>query len=122
MHSCFFLFLQILWALEFDFYKKMCPQLPLIVEKVMMTKFAFDPTSAKIQLCSFFHDCFMQRCDASILINSTNVNQAKKNVTINFSLGNFFVINNIKKQLEKECPSVVSCINILALVVVYFVM
>jgi hypothetical protein len=50
------------------------------------------------------------------------VNQAKKNVTINFSLGNFFVINNIKKQLEKECPSVVSCINILALVVVYFVM
>jgi peroxidase len=99
----------------------MCPQLPLIVEKVVAMKFAFDPTSAKIQLCLFFHDYFMQRCDASILINSSNVNQVEKNVTINFSLPNFFVINNIKEQLEKKCPNVISSINVLASVDVYFV-
>jgi hypothetical protein len=28
-------------------------------------------------------------CDASILINSTNMDQAEKDVTINFSFGNF---------------------------------
>jgi peroxidase len=94
------------------------------VEKVVATKFAFDPTNAKIQLHLFFHDCFMQRCDASILINSTNstnMNQVEKNVTINFSLGNFFVIDDIREQLEKKCPSVVSCINVLALVAIYFI-
>jgi len=119
-----FMFLPILANLVsfgIRFYKKMCSQLLLIVEKVVAMKFAFDHTSAKIQLHLFFHDCFMQRCDASILINSTNVNQAKKNATINFSLGNSFVIDNIKVQLERKCPSIVSCINVLALVVVYFI-
>jgi len=107
--------------LEFDFYKKTCPQLPLIVEKVVAAEFAFDPTSAGTQLRLFFHDCFVQGCDASVLINSTNVNQAEKDAAINFSLGNFFVIDDIKEQLEKECPGVVSCADVLALVAVYSV-
>ncbi|CAM6027065.1 unnamed protein product [Sphagnum balticum] len=107
--------------LEFDFYKKTCPQLPLIVEKVVAAEFAFDPTSAGPQLRLFFHDCFVQGCDASVLINSTNVNQAEKDAAINFSLGNFFVIDDIKEQLEKECPGVVSCADVLALVAVYSV-
>jgi hypothetical protein len=102
--------------LEFDFYKKTCPQLPRIVQKVVAAEFAFDPTSAGPQLRLFFHDCFVQGCDASVLINSTNVNQA-----INFSIGNFFVIDDIKEQLEKECPGVVSCADVLALVAVYSV-
>jgi hypothetical protein len=49
------------------------------------------------------------------------MNQIEKNVIINFSLGNFFVIDDIKEQLKKECPSVVSCISVLTLVVVYFI-
>ncbi len=107
--------------LEFDFYKKTCPQLPLIVEKVVAAEFDFDPTSAGTQLRLFFHDCFVQGCDASVLINSTNVNQAEKDASVNFSLGNFFVIDDIKEQLEKECPGVVSCADVLALVAVYSV-
>jgi hypothetical protein len=107
--------------LEFDFYKKTCPQLPRIVQKVVAAEFAFDPTSAGPQLRLFFHDCFVQGCDASVLINSTNVNQAEKDAAINFSIGNFFVIDDIKEQLEKECPGVVSCADVLALVAVYSV-
>ncbi len=107
--------------LEFDFYKRTCPQLPGIVEKVVAAEFAFDPTSAGPQLRLFFHDCFVQGCDASVLINSTNVNQAEKDAAINFSIGNFFVIDDIKEQLEKECPGVVSCADVLALVAVYSV-
>jgi hypothetical protein len=107
--------------LEFDFYKRTCPQLPGIVEKAVAAEFAFDPTSAGPQLRLFFHDCFVQGCDASVLINSTNVNQAEKDAAINFSIGNFFVIDDIKEQLEKECPGVVSCADVLALVAVYSV-
>jgi hypothetical protein len=105
--------------LKFDFYKKTCPQLPEIVEKVVAAEFAFDPTSSGPQLRLFFHDCFVQGCDASVLINSTNLNQAEKDASINFSIGNFFVIDEIKEQLEKECPGVVSCADVLALVAVY---
>ncbi|CAK9881135.1 unnamed protein product [Sphagnum jensenii] len=105
--------------LKFDFYKKTCPQLPKIVEKVVAAEFAFDPTSSGPQLRLFFHDCFVQGCDASVLINSTSLNQAEKDASINFSIGNFFVIDEIKEQLEKECPSVVSCADVLALVAVY---
>jgi peroxidase len=61
----------------------------------------------------------VQGCDASVLLNSTKVNQAEKDASINFSLSNFFVIDEVKEQLEKECPGVVSCADVVALVAVY---
>jgi peroxidase len=93
--------------------------LPEIVKKVVTAEFELDPTSAGPQLRLFFHDCFVQGCDASVLLNSTKVNQAEKDASINFSLSNFFVIDEVKEQLEKECPGVVSCADVVALVAVY---
>jgi len=107
--------------LEFGFYHKTCPQLPEIVKKVVTAEFELDPTSSGPQLRLFFHDCFVQGCDGSVLLNSTKVNQAEKDASNNFSLSNFFVIDEVKEQLEKECPGVVSCADILALVAVYSV-
>jgi hypothetical protein len=107
--------------LEFGFYHKTCPQLPEIVKKVVTAEFELDPTSAGPQLRLFFHDCFVQGCDGSVLLNSTKVNQAEKDASNNFSLSNFFVIDEVKEQLEKECPGVVSCADVLALVAVYSV-
>ncbi len=108
-------------ALKVDFYKNACPQLHEIVQKVVATEFQLDPTSAGPQLRLFFHDCFVGGCDASLLLNSTDVNQAEKDAAVNFSLGSFFVIDEIKQQLEQECPGVVSCADVLALVAVYSV-
>jgi hypothetical protein len=108
-------------ALKVDFYKNACPQLHEIVQKVVATEFQLDPTSAGPQLRLFFHDCFVGGCDASVLLNSTDVNQAEKDAAVNFSLGSFFVIDEIKQQLEQECPGVVSCADVLALVAVYSV-
>lgn len=58
----------------------------------------------------------LQGCDASILLDSTAKNTAEKEAVPNLSLGGFDVIDEIKTQLEKTCPGVVSCADILALV------
>ena len=56
-----------------------------------------------------------QGCDASILLDSTSNNQAEKAATPNLSLGGFDVIDEVKTKLEKTCPGVVSCANIITL-------
>lgn len=56
-----------------------------------------------------------QGCDGSVLLNSANGNTAEKDGPPNVSLHAFYVIDNAKKQVEKMCPGVVSCADILAL-------
>ena len=56
-----------------------------------------------------------QGCDASILLDSTTNNQAEKAAIPNLSLGGFDVIDEVKAELEKTCPGVVSCADIVAL-------
>jgi hypothetical protein len=68
----------------------------------------------------------LQGCDASVLLNSTQCNKAEKEAVPNLSLCGFEVIDNAKAQIEKMCPGVVSCADILSLaardvvVVVYY--
>lgn len=58
----------------------------------------------------------MQGCDASILLNTTDVtNQSEKDARPNQSLGGFEIIDEIKAKVESVCPGKVSCADILAL-------
>ena len=57
----------------------------------------------------------IQGCDGSVLLNSTANNTAEKEAIPNQSLSGFDVIDAIKDAVEKECPGVVSCADILAL-------
>lgn len=61
------------------------------------------------------NELFVQGCEASVLLNSTNNNQAERDAIPNLSLRGFQVIDAVKAAIEKACPGVVSCADILAL-------
>ena len=60
----------------------------------------------------------LQGCDGSVLLNftSSTKNQTEKVAVPNQTLRGFSFIDGVKKALEAECPGVVSCADIVALV------
>ncbi|OAY68168.1 Lignin-forming anionic peroxidase [Ananas comosus] len=64
-----------------------------------------------------FHDCFVQGCDASLLLVDAPNIVSEQNALQNFkSARGFEVIDGVKSAVEKVCPGVVSCADILAVV------
>ncbi|XP_057825566.2 cationic peroxidase 1 [Cryptomeria japonica] len=62
-----------------------------------------------------FHDCFVNGCDGSILLDdSANFTGEKTAGPNNNSVRGFDVIDTIKTQLEAACTGIVSCADILA--------
>ncbi|XP_052178719.1 peroxidase 27-like [Diospyros lotus] len=98
------------------FYRKTCPSMEAIVKKTTARFVRGAPTLAAPLLRLHFHDCFVGGCDGSVLLNSTSNNQAEKDAIPNQTLRGFQVIDAVKSALEKKCPGVVSCADILALV------
>ncbi|KAL4614751.1 hypothetical protein ACB092_07G075800 [Castanea dentata] len=94
------------------FYSKTCPRAESIVRSTVQTHFRSNPTVAPALLRMHFHDCFVQGCDASVLIDGPNT---EKTAPPNLGLRGYEVIDDAKTQLEAECPGVVSCADILAL-------
>lgn len=64
----------------------------------------------------FFHDCFVNGCDASVLLDDTTTFVGEKNAFPNRnSIRGFEVIDSIKSNVETACNGTVSCADILAL-------
>ena len=51
-----------------------------------------------------------------MLLNSGPNNQAEKDAIPNLSLRGYNVVDAVKAAVEKQCPGVVSCADILALI------
>ncbi|RRT61046.1 hypothetical protein B296_00010399 [Ensete ventricosum] len=101
-------------GLSLGYYSKACPNAEAIVLEEMTKVINVAPSLAGPLLRIHFHDCF--GCDGSVLLNSTKGNVAEKDARPNLSLRGYGVIDRVKAKLEKACPGVVSCADILALV------
>nr|XP_023925182.1 peroxidase 1-like [Quercus suber] len=98
-----------------DYYKDSCANVEHIVRNVTWKYVAQDLTLAAPLLRLHFHDCFVRGCDASVLLDSTPNNTAEKDAPPDLTLGGFNIIDDIKSEVEKTCPRIVSCADIVAL-------
>ncbi|MBA0788235.1 hypothetical protein Gotri_027665 [Gossypium trilobum] len=99
-----------------QFYQFSCPQAEDIVMSVLEKAIAKEPRMAASLLRLHFHDCFVQGCDASILLdNSATIVSEKNSLPNRNSVRGFEVIDEIKARLEEACPQTVSCADILAM-------
>lgn len=98
--------------LQTGFYSSSCPTAESVVRSTVQQSVQADPTLAAGLLRLHYHDCFVQGCDGSILITGPNAEQTAPGHS---GLRGFDVIENAKKQLERICPRVVSCADIVAL-------
>ncbi|CAL9136443.1 unnamed protein product [Musa acuminata var. zebrina] len=101
---------------ELGFYDKSCPTAEKMIFDYVKQHVPNAPSLAAALLRMHFHDCFVRGCDASVLINSTRKHQAEKSALPNQSLRGFDFLDRVKSLVEAECPGVVSCADIIALV------
>ncbi|KAH9314534.1 hypothetical protein KI387_023161 [Taxus chinensis] len=107
-----------LWndQLSSTFYDTSCPNLLSTVKSAVKQAVATEKRMGASLLRLHFHDCFVNGCDASILLDDSCSIQGEKNASPNAnSVRGFDVIDTIKTQVEATCSGVVSCADILAI-------
>ncbi|XP_011100754.1 peroxidase 29 [Sesamum indicum] len=104
-------------GLSFNFYDESCPQLENIVRAGVGSLFLADPTTPAALLRLMFHDCQVQGCDASILLDPDAEKTHYSEITSskNFGIRKRNSISLIKSIVEAVCPGQVSCADILVL-------
>ncbi|KAL8490536.1 hypothetical protein ACS0TY_022526 [Phlomoides rotata] len=102
-------------TLTFGFYLNTCPEAEPIIFSWVEKAVSDDPRMPASLLRLHFHDCIVNGCDASVLLDDTPSFTGEKTAAPNAkSLRGFEVIDAIKADLEYVCPQTVSCADILA--------
>ncbi|CBI15846.3 unnamed protein product, partial [Vitis vinifera] len=99
-----------------DFYDKLCPQALPTIRSILEKAIYHEPRLGASLLRVHFHDCFVNGCDASVLLDDTPNFTGEKTAGPNLnSLRGFEVIDEIKEAVNSACcGNVVSCADILA--------
>ncbi|XP_049366351.1 cationic peroxidase 1-like [Solanum verrucosum] len=98
-----------------NFYNSSCPNILSIIKTAVNSAIAKESRMGASLLRLHFHDCFVNGCDASVLLDDTSSFTGEKTANPNSgSLRGFDVIDTIKTQVESSCAGVVSCADILA--------
>ncbi|KAK3188292.1 hypothetical protein Dsin_027853 [Dipteronia sinensis] len=101
--------------LKVGFYAKTCPEAEAVVKDVIHQVMSVAPSLGGPLLRMHFHDCFVRGCDGSVLLDSPT-KQAEKDAIPNLTLRGYQIIDRVKTAVEKACPGVVSCADIVAIV------
>ncbi|CAH8274425.1 unnamed protein product [Arabidopsis lyrata] len=101
--------------LHYDYYRESCPTAEKIIAKASRDIYNVTPSVAPSLIRLLFHDCFIEGCDASVLLDADEAHTSEKDASPNLSLKGFDVIDAIKSELENVCPGVVSCADLLVL-------
>ncbi|GMN46887.1 hypothetical protein TIFTF001_016068 [Ficus carica] len=83
----------------------------IVAAKVRYAYFQ-DKTIVAALLRMQFHDCFVHGCDASILLDGPDTEKTTKP---NLSVRGYELIDDIKREIERTCPGVVTCADIIAM-------
>ncbi|XP_048446406.1 peroxidase P7-like [Pyrus x bretschneideri] len=102
--------------LSTNFYSSSCPRLFSTVKSTVQSALQKEARMGASLLRLHFHDCFVNGCDGSLLLDDTSSFTGEKNAAPNRnSARGFDVVDNIKSAVENVCPGVVSCADILAI-------
>ncbi|XP_062016508.1 peroxidase A2-like [Rosa rugosa] len=101
--------------LSSTFYDTTCPNVSRVVRNVVEKAQQNDIRIGAKLIRVHFHDCFVNGCDASLLLDDADDIDSEKNAAPNLSTAGYPVIDDIKTALENVCPGVVSCADIVAL-------
>ncbi|XP_047063239.1 peroxidase 70-like [Lolium rigidum] len=97
------------------FYARSCPKLLGTIKGVVTAAVRNEARMGASLLRLHFHDCFVQGCDASVLLSDTATFTGEQGAAPNnASIRGMGVIDNIKARVEALCPQTVSCADILA--------
>ncbi|XP_010260327.1 PREDICTED: peroxidase P7-like [Nelumbo nucifera] len=99
-----------------DFYDKACPQALPTIKKIVEQAIEREPRMGASLLRLHFHDCFVNGCDGSLLLDDTPDFTGEKTANPNRnSVRGFEVVDEIKAAVNSVCyGNVVSCADILA--------
>ncbi|CAH1416635.1 unnamed protein product [Lactuca virosa] len=93
------------------FYDDTCPNALSTIRTSIGAAVTSDRRMAASLIRLHFHDCFVQGCDASILLE---VAPSEKDAFRNGGVRGYEVIDDAKAAVESVCPGIVSCADILA--------
>ncbi|KAM7265357.1 hypothetical protein ACFE04_003040 [Oxalis oulophora] len=103
-------------SLKTTYYQKVCPKALPTIRAAVKAAVKTERRMGASLLRLHFHDCFVQGCDGSVLLDSSSTIATEKDAIPNKnSLRGFDVVDDIKKKVDEICgSSVVSCADILA--------
>ncbi|XP_074284338.1 peroxidase 12-like [Silene latifolia] len=104
-------------GLSYNFYSSSCPKLEAIVRGHLAKVFKQDITQSAGLLRLHFHDCFVQGCDGSVLLDGSASGPSEQNAPPNLSLRPqaFQIINDLRALVQRTCGRTVSCADLTAL-------
>ncbi|XP_039126435.1 peroxidase 12-like [Dioscorea cayenensis subsp. rotundata] len=104
-------------GLSYTFYKSTCPKLESIIRNQLKKDFNSNISLAAGLLRLHFHDCFVQGCDASVLLDGSASGPSEQEAPPNLTLQQaaFKAINDLRALIDAQCGQVVSCADVVAI-------